>query len=712
MKALLPIFLLLFLLMLPALAEPEATPAPAATPEASPAPVESPAPPPLPPPALPNWSVLDAPYRIPVRLKTAPEVPEAGIEINVPDPGQARADLADIFLASRDGTPVPLSTLGARPGGRIILLAQKLEPETPYFLYFGGNKLRNAPEWTPKTSLFMETRPAPKDLKFDSLQSLKAAWAQSPEAPGAAFVGCIYHGGNPFGANAHFLTRYTGYLRLPKAREITFYTLSSDCSFVVVNDQAQFGWPGQHSAHAEPKTVAKKAVSCPAGLVKIEYYAAKGENDTEGRLGAATVLGWQLPDHFQAIPPEIWVHPGVANAGTVQTRDGSQLPQPKANVESYIAYNGQWLYETRFDLRSPQVPAGGSMSWEFPDGAVVTGTSTVRLLAGNDSQMIRCKWTRAGATVDIPLRVDIPDRPQRASINNPTDVRRYLNRINAETDFKLKPETLRLRLQLLLEFGNDQEIARFAEKFPRDNEADPLWFLSQLAAIRAKAQGDPMQAKQTFGTLIQSLQPATQKLYATQIATAEMDLLVFTLRDPEAFGRLTQIAFINRADNDLSRTAKIRVGDLHRLLGHTKEAVEQYQSLTPPKKDPALAVKDNAASLAIRDLLEKGFAAEAQTKLLEWERRRPMTKFDSDFLLLRARTWIAMGRWREAQTELESFQKIQPDHPFQTDARFYQARVLYEQGAREQARKLWSAFATELPRHPLAKEAKTWAAKP
>ena len=291
-----------------------------------------------PKPIQPPWMVADAPYRIHVRLGTASELPEAGIVINIPGCNLTRPDLADVILTDRDGVPQPLAKIASRPGSRILLLAQKLEPEVPYFLYFGGGQVRTSPEWTPKVSLLMETRPAPADLKFDSLQSLKTAWNLSPEAPGAGFVSLIYHGGNPFGPNTRFLTRYTGYLRVPKAKEITFYTLSSDCSFVVINDQHQFGWPGQHSPHADPNTVTKKTIPCPEGLVKVEYWAAKGEAPLMGRLEAASVLGWQTDTGFETIPTEAWLHPGAANVGPIQRANGQLVPMPKVNTESYIGY--------------------------------------------------------------------------------------------------------------------------------------------------------------------------------------------------------------------------------------------------------------------------------------------------------------------------------------------------------------------------------------
>ena len=663
----------------------------------------APTPPPFP------WMVADAPYRVMVKRIVAPELPEAGVEINLPEFGQTRADLADLLLTDRDGNPQPLAKIGRRTGGRILLLAQKLEPDTPYFLYFGGDKLRAIPDWSPKTSLLMETRPAPADLNFDSLQSLKNAWAQSQEAPGAGFVDTIYQGGNPFGPNMNFLTHYSGYLRLPKARDITFYTLSSDCSFVVVNDQEQFGWPGRHSPASTPATVAKKTVPCPEGLVKIDYYAAKGEIPPLEYLEAATVLGWQTETGFETIPSTAWLHPGSSQVGAIQSADYRPTPLIRAGVESFVAYAGEWFYQTRFELRPPQAASEWAATWSFEDGTSITGTSGIRLLTGHASQLLKCTLTRNGVTLAECFRIDVPDRLQRASVNDPNDVRRYLSMILGEESSKLAPAAIRSRLLLLCEFGSDQDVAKFAVNWHEQNQNDALWMPSRLASIRAHAQSDPAQAKQEFYDLSQSLLPAIRKIFASEIATTEADLLVYFQRDTEAFGRLTQLAFLNP---NLSRILKIRTGDLHRLLGHYKEAAAQYQSLGTNKHDQTLPVKDSAASIAIRDLLDKGFSKEAQLKLVDWELRRPMVKFDSDYLLLQARALICFGRWAEAQAELESFQKVQPDSPFQVDAQYYLARSLYEKGSKEEARKIWEAFAKDYPKHPLASLAMDWAKKP
>lgn len=655
------------------------------------------------------WAVADAPYRLLVKRTAAPEVPEAGIEINIQEFGQTRPDLSDVLLMDKDGIPQPLARIGRRTGGRVVLLAQKLKIEEIYYLYFGGDKARAVPDWTPKLSLLMETRPAPHNLAFDSLQSLKVAWSQSQEAPGAGFFQTIYRGGNPFGPNANFLSHYTGYLRVPKARDITFYTLSSDCSFVVINDQDTFGWPGRHTPECTPATVVKKTVACPEGLVKIEYYAAKGDVGPDDRLEAATVLGWQIPTGFETIPAESWVHPGTTQIVGFQTADNRPMPVIRAGVDSFIGYSGQWFYETRFEVRPPSAANEWEAAWTFEDGATVTGSSGARLLTGRESQMIKCTLTHNGSTMNEVFRIDIPDRLQRASINDFGDVQRYLRLILSEDCSKLSPETIHARLTLLREYGSDQDIARFAAYWHEQNQTDNLWMPTRLATIRAHAQTDPAQAKQEFYDLSRSLQPLVHKVFSAELATTEMDLLVYFQRNADAFGRLMQIGFLNP---DLSRLVKIRIADLHRLLGHYKEAAEMYKDLGLKKTDPALPVKDSAASIAIRDLLDKGFSQDAQYKLVEWEMRRPMVKFDSDYLLLRARAFMWFGRWNEALAELESFQKVQPDNPFQIDAQFYLARIRYEKGSKEEARKMWNDFAQAYPRHPLASQAREWAKKP
>jgi tetratricopeptide (TPR) repeat protein len=562
----------------------------------------------------------------------------------------------------------------------------------------------------------METRRAPAVLKMDSFQDVKNAWDAGTETDGAGFVPLIYHGENPYGAPYNFLTHYSGYLLMPDEKQIVFYTLSSDASFVLVNDQLEFGWPGQHSPAILPKDVHAKAVQCPAGLVKIDYYAAKGAQEFEDRRDtSAMVLGWKgNDDTYSAIPATAWLHPGNTNVGAIVQSNDQPLPLPKVEFASYIGYGDQWLYETTLslNLKSSQFD-GWTDTWEFEDGASVSGSQARRVLVGEKPQFVKLKLTHGDTTLTELARVDFTTRGvTRALVRNADDVQRYVKLMAADTPSQLKPDSLAARLKFLLEWGTDQQVAGLSDAWPQgevlnDREAGLVWVRARLIALRTHAGTNPKKALEDLNALA----PQVQQRFPWITAPLEIDLHVFYLRDADSLGRIGQIAFQYPA-SDLAKTAKIRAGDLYRMLGRYKEAVAQYQTLGIKADDRSLPAQDRALSIAIRDLLENGYRNEAQDKLGEWERKHPMAKFDSDFLLLRARTLMLFGRWHEALVELESFEKVQPDSPFEIDAEFYRARVLYETGNKEEARKIWTAIAKNYPRHELAPQAVEWRAKP
>jgi tetratricopeptide (TPR) repeat protein len=172
-----------------------------------------------------------------------------------------------------------------------------------------------------------------------------------------------------------------------------------------------------------------------------------------------------------------------------------------------------------------------------------------------------------------------------------------------------------------------------------------------------------------------------------------------------------RIAFEN-PNSDLARVAKIRVGDLYRLLGRGKEAVENYRAVQKTVTDETqgrkFAAQDRGYSITIADLIAQGYRFEAEAKLAEWEIEHPMAKFDSDFLLLRARVLMLFGRWNEALQEIDSFGKMNPDSPYQIPADYYRARALYELGKKDEARSIWQEILTKYPKSDLVDECRQW----
>ena len=659
------------------------------------------------------WLVRDAPYRAVVTLGEAARIPGAGVAIQLPEFGQTRADLADVLLLNDRGQSQPLAAVWRGEGQTALLLAKELSPGQTYCLYFGGGTIRDMEKWEPKVSLLMETRRLPANAKFDSWPDMQKTWSEAAVVDGAGFVSSIYQGGNPFGESANFVTHYTGYLQTSGTGDngdnggTLLYTLSSDGSFVLVNGQFEFGWPGFHSPRADPATVHSKKVELAPGLTKIDYYQAKA-----GDGQAATVLGWQRNGRMEAIPPEAWLHPGVSRLEKIEEAHGRPVPIADMAGDSYIGYGDQWFFDARFSLPGG-APPGWNVAWQFDDGAVFSGTECRRVVVGSGAHTVTVSLRRGGDEVRGTKRFHFPDYLREASIHNPAEVSHYLDLLAQETAAKLSKGTLGADLVLLRDFATDGQIAKFATPWlgAGVGSDDPLWLPAQVSRIRAMAQDNPKMALDE----LRRIDPAVRQKYGQPFDVLELDILVFCLRDPSVNDLARRLAFEN-PNSEIERLAKVRVGDYYRLTGHYPQAAGQYrgvqQTIVDESAGRKLPAQDQAYSITIENLLERDRRREALDMLQEWELNHPIAKFDSDFLLLRGRTLNAFGRWNESLAELDSFKKAQPDSPYVIDADFYRAQALDGLGRREEARKIWNEIAKIYPNSDLAGPSKALAAKP
>ena len=517
---------------------------------------------------------------------------------------------------------------------------------------------------------------------------------------GAGFVHAIDHGENPFGDSADFLAHYTGWLRTDGKR-LTLYTQSSDASFVFVSDRFAVGWPGKHAANANAKTVPKKDVETAPDQTKIDYYLAK-----VSETPPTAVLGTIKAEKAEVVPASGWLHPGGTEVAKIEQAQGWPVPLAEVQLRSYIGWNGLWLYDTQCTLRGG-LPAGWTAEWNFDDGAHFEGARCERVIPGPAARSARVRLVRGKDQVQGLRRIVFAGHPSEAKTDEAGPRDHYLRLLDQENPALLSAATLKADFAFTNEFGTDQQIGRFASAWMSKNPDvnDPLWISGELAHLRTLAQSNPQQAIAE----IHKLESTVRTKYAKELGLAELDILIFDLKDPAAAELGKRVAFEN-ANSDVGRLAKIRIGDLYRLLGKTAQAVEQYGSVQKSISDETQgrknAAEDRANSITIIDLIEGGHRHEAEQKLREWELEHPMAKYDSDLLLVRGRVLMLFGRWNEALQEIESFEKMQPDSPYQIPADFYRARALFELGKKDEARKIWADLAAKYPKHELAGESR------
>ena len=658
------------------------------------------------------WIVKNAPIRAIITLKEAPQDADSGAEITVPDFGLVEQGGGDYTLTDSAGQPVPVSAVWQGEGRDAILLARGLGSGQTYYLYIGGPA---GATWSPKTSLFLETRRsnASRGESFTSAGALQSAWGGAArQTQGAEFVPNIFAGENPFGAPELYYSHYSGYLA-PTASEMELFTNSTDSSFVLLNDQLFVDWTGKPNGNMNEKGLVSKKLPPSAEPIKLDYYQAKGGGADPPNM----TLGWRKPGGpLEIVPQTAFLHPGETAVERYEAQDGAPVPAPEIHAKSYIGYGGAYLYEVRCKL-GPADLRGATVEWHFDDGAILMGTDVTRVMSGApDTQTVTVVARRGAASMRVVRRITFAGKPPpEASAGEEEGKKgerghdRYVELLSKLDPTRLDAAMLAAALPLLFDGGTDALIATYANPWlalqPR--LPDPLWLPAFGARVRTIAQTNPKAAVAEVAA-----QTAARQFYGDELNRLELELLVFSVHDLAGMPRAQQLAFNLGADS--GKLGDIRVGDLYRLNGDAKQAFARYEAAQPP--DPSngrqLPAEDQANSMTVEDLIDNGTREEASARLASWELAHPMAKYTTNFLVLRARVLAMYGRWREALTELDAFAASHPDSPYEIDVNYYRARALYELGDKDQARKIWRQIARDYPKSELAAPSLTWAEKP
>ncbi|KAB2642273.1 MAG: tetratricopeptide repeat protein [Verrucomicrobia bacterium] len=652
----------------------------------------------------PAWAVESAPYRVLLHATAPPDAAAAGWEIRLPDFGAGRADMRDAVLLGPDRKEIPLDPVWRGAGRTLLLLAETMPANgAAATLYFGGNTQRRLRSWTAQRSLLLETRRTPEGANVATYAAWQAAWNQSHEVDGAAFVPQIFHGENPFGESQHFMSRYTGLLQTGNGGDMKFYTLSHDVSYVMIDGHAAAQWQSNTPPPLAPEKVPTTTVRVPPGTARVEYFHAVADPP------AAMVLGWEQAGKLGNVPPEAWVHPGKVSAAVIEARDATPVPLATLTAERYLGFGGEWYVIVRGSLTKPA--DGWEVEWQWPDKkqAVDLGPDVRRLWMSLDPLPVILRLRNGQRVIEGRCVLVIAHNLEAASINNERQLAQFTGLLNSEDPNKLPEPARRAGFALASAFLPTAAALRWTE--PWLTTAKPggeLWVGAMTLAIREAAKLDPRAALRRLHDLSKPELAALGRM----ASMLELDLLVFGLQDAAALGLVERLR--KGGDKTLATLATIRLGDYQLLNGRIEEAARCYSEAVPGSAAGAgkAPVIDRAYSLAIEDLINGNHLDEARAKLDAWELQRPTAKLDADQLLWRARVMFLAGEWQRALQDLQTCLKLRPGSPEEIDVRFWQARTLFELGRKDQARIIFNALVKDYPKHERAEAAKLWAAKP
>ncbi len=636
-----------------------------------------------------------------MRAVIPPDAPGAGWEIRLPDFVAGREDMRDFVLIGLDGKEIALEGVWRSNGRAVLMLAEEMPKEGDTMLYFGGNISRRMRSWSPTPSLLLETRRMPVGAKIATYRDWQKAWNGSSAVDGAAFVPQIFHGGNPFGEESRFLSRYTGMIKAAVDGEVKFYTLSDDVSYVMIDGRPVLEWVKDKPPPRDPAKIPVADVRVSKGLIKVEYchaaVAAPG----------AMALGWNQGGNLANIPPEAWVHPGKVAIGGFESQDGAPVPLGDVIAESYLGYGGEWYVQVRAGITDPG--DDWKVEWLWADGRIDRGPEVRRLWMGLEPVKVVLHLRNGARKIEGRRLLIIPREMAAASVNHSEQLAGFMKLLESEDPSALPESARRAGYLLARDFLPSSQAARWAEAWLAvAKPAVGPWVGAMSLALREAAKMDPKAALVRLNDLSVEARAAMGR----EMDLLELDVRVFDLKDPIVVGLVAKL--VKLGDVALTRLATIRLGDYYLLTGRLEDAARCFAEAVASNEEVArkAPVIDRAHSLAIEELVNDKHLEEARAKLAEWERQRPAAKIEGDQLFWRARVMFLAGDWGRALQDLETSLKIRPGAPEEIEVLFWQGRAYYELGRKEDARKIWNTLMKDYPKHERAEAAKLWAQKP
>jgi len=702
-----------------------------------------------------------------VRQVTVPaKAPYTVVVVEFLHHGEIRADGRNVAVAARNKELAPFRVLQIGPGDFCRLAFQTLKGHSEYEIFYGGEPPREAPPpWTCRDGLLLETRQL-RPCDFGNLNSVRKAF-DAATSIGADYVQNVFHGANPFSLKREpFLSRYTGFLDLPKAGVYGFITSSQDCSFLSVDDKPIASAPGYHGPMWQARPGSRHDVRLAAGLHKFEYdHAAAGPD-------AIMVAAWEIdpaspnPTRPTPIPPGAFRSQLVGHlpAGNVSLRTARYVPDFVFKIVGDVPLpdNDVPLVGVLFRDVSPKaLTSQGKLQWDFGDGQTSSLPVVDHVYLRRCLYAVKLSIRRGGKAFETTNRIYV-DRPAPPYSDSRHTLDQYLRIVQTYDPKTLDAVSLR-QMVLLLEAkalalaGRSKDVARMARAIEEDPNLRPGVELEETRDEKAEA-GELLSESDQY--LARAVDAGKIAFTGDSAAKGDADLLKlaqligpmarFRLGNARSAGQIwrgaadrigagdlkaeCEIAAADIALNDLTKAAAAKslldaatkhlsarsgpvAAELHRVWGDyyastgdgklaRKHYLEAQQATGSPMGWIEQAAWLGAHARSTEEFLKAKKHVRAIEELRAWQREFPAEKLDGYWALLFARYWAGRGKYAQAIAQAEQLQAVNPDSPYIDQLLYLAADSEMRLGRKDRAVATLHSLLKDYPGSPLAPKVK------
>ncbi|MDD5677426.1 MAG: PKD domain-containing protein [Kiritimatiellae bacterium] len=328
--------------------------------------------------ALP-WHEPSASARVRVALATNSPWPAAAGYVQVWPASSAGSNTAFIVV-SESGAFVASSNLWRAAGEPAGLLFDTSSGASNYFVY-GVDRAMDRHDKTKSmfparqsgAGVILETRQRTKG-PINSWSQVQRLWEDSYPVLGRSPVPNINLGIHPHGPSMNFLALFQGVLMMAQGGAYRFATVSTDASFLLVDETLVAQWPGEHDAGPGRQGEHQGTINLEPGWHTIKYYHVHGPEHS------VALAAWMPPgaDRFSVIPPESFAPLARFHVTAAESApSAAPIVYFEWKTVSHAMVNDLALVSMRF--KAWPADARASFLWTFDDGTTATGRTVGHL---------------------------------------------------------------------------------------------------------------------------------------------------------------------------------------------------------------------------------------------------------------------------------------------------------------------------------------------
>ncbi len=660
-----------------------------------------------------DWAVDKATLCWEVEVTQSPSEPGAGVVLILPDGGILPRPAPDPVVMA-GGRELKSEILWFDPNQGLGVIFEPPPDDRAQVYLRAAPSVRAPPAKSAFTaSLLLFTKNTPS-------ASLEQAFQVPKGVPGLDFrmgqVPFIGQRMNLYGADDHFISYYTGWIRQDKSQRTYFCTISDEGSELRIDGRTVASWPGLHKRDGGIRGEYGGWVEVSPGLHQIEYFhfEKSGEQEAHALWTTKPISKEHKP---ATIPASAFIRSGLARPRGVTARDGRPVAAFQSECKNYFWFDEKPINLFRLEPLFPDaLPRDTVFAWTLAGEGPITNRAFNWLVVGSDPIQVSLtvstkaaggsRASRSAMIWTTPPGAGAKATPAGASVDNELHRQVYRDTLLAmcrtvpadrDPTAAWPADFWTLLINVVEPFKGGSILLELFERSRKRIQAlktDDREFLEDLffETIRYARPADTIKWVER---LEQEAKERERKFYWK---LAKVDFYLNTLTNAAEARKQVNILRASAVSPAEIQVAMIRQGDMERLAGNYPEAIhfyslaqDKYQSMAKvgPAAGGAGAVKPigmarNKAELEARRRQLSSPSAGSSSRIVApppTQKWKTFAVHEASFLVT-ARDLIRDGFLLEARDVLNEWEvqfpmsKMKGDFPL-AEAEFYVAAGIY-----------------------------------